>query len=72
MKTFRDVMIMLLAMACVFWLYLFATGFLYDWGFDNGIKVGNIQVASGQVYCELVEQKDKTTEWVCSKVELPN
>lgn len=30
---------------------------------------GMISVASGQYSCELEERKDKTTKWVCERVE---
>lgn len=37
-------------------------------GFVFGLTEGRKEVASGQVRCELVTNKDKTTSWGCATV----
>ena len=41
-------------------------------GYDAGRESGHIQVASGQVVCQLETQKDKTQEWKCENAEGEN
>ena len=36
---------------------------------DSGRESGHIRVASGQVVCQLEEQKDKTQKWKCESAK---